>query len=218
MTRAELRADLARRLEEAVGSPVFVSTDDLDAALAEAYADLSDATEWYEIWRPVRLCHTRPYYDVRTVFPDDEILTPTRAFNEQTNRWLVPDTPVGLDRGYRRWEQVYGQPERMTVRGLFWFGYWPIVAAETGTVKQYATALPPALTDEESPGFPDVFHRGLVEHALADLLPQFGEVTKALEAWTAYEAYEQGLDAYVQGRGAVPQVQGFGDGSGYGAR
>lgn len=207
MTRAELRTELARRLEESTGSPVYYSVDDLNDALHEGYREMSDATEWYEIWRTVDLLHTRRYYDVRTVFPDVEVLTPTRAFNEQTNRWLVPDTPVGLDRGWRRWEQSYGQPERLIVRGLFWFGYWPILAAETGTVKQYATALPDALEDDDEPGFPDAFHLGLVEHALAGLLPQQGEVSKALAAWAAYEGYEAGLHAYVEGRGEVPLVR-----------
>jgi len=190
---------------------VFFSDDDLDAALHEAYMDISDATEWYEVWRRVPLLHTRPYYDLRRVFSDVEVLSPTRAFNEQTNRWLIPDTPRGLDRGYRRWEQAYGESSRMVVRGLFWIGYWPIVAVESGSVKQYATALPPALADEDAPGFPEVFQRALVEHALADLLPQLGEVTKALEAWAAYEAIETELDAHVQGRGGVPQLQGYGD-------
>ena len=191
----------------------------MNGALNEGYMEMSDATEWYEVWRTVDLCHTRPYYDVRTVFNDVEVLTPTRAFNEQTNRWLTPDTPVGLDRGFRRWEQSYGQPERITIRGLFWFGYWPILAAETGTVKQFATALPESMEeDDDEPGFPEVYQHGLVEYALSTLLPQVGEVTRALEAWGRYLGYETGLQGYVDGRGSAPQVHGFGESANYSSR
>lgn len=210
MTKAELRTDLYRRLEESSSSPVFFSEDDLDEALDEAYMEISDETEWREVYRTVDLLHTRPYYDLRTVFPEYEVLTPGKAFHEDTNRWLIPSSARDLDAGYRRWEQVNAQPERVVVRGLWWLLYWPITQAESGTVKQYATVLPDALDDDDEPGFEAVFHPALVEYALARLLPQLGEVTKALDAWAQYLAYEAGLTAFVQGRGLVPMEQGFG--------
>lgn len=210
MTKAELRAETFRRLEASSSSPVFFTVADVDAALDEAYEEMSDAAEWYEVWRTIDLCSDRPYYDIRTIFADADVLTPGAAFHEDTNRWLIPSSPADLDRLYVRWEQVAGQPERVITRGLWWLGYWPITGSESGTVKQYATALPGALEDDDEPGFAEVYHDGLVSYALSLLWPQMGEVSKALEAWQAYVATEAALAATVQGRGSVPQIGGYG--------
>lgn len=208
MTRSALVAQVRRRLEQS--GTVFFTDDDIQDALHDAYMEISDATEWYEVWRTVDLCATRPYYDVRTIFPGLEILTPGAAYHADTNRWLRPSSPADLDGAYARWEQVVGVPDRMLTRGLWWLGYWPITSSESGTVKQYATALPEAMDeDTDEPGFDEVFHTALVDYAVADLFPQIGEVTLALEAWAAYEAGEAALFAQVQGRGAVPQVRGY---------
>lgn len=211
MTKAELRTEVFRRIEESESSPVFWSEEDVDAAIDEAYDEISDATEWSEVWRTIDLRAQRPYYDMRTVFADVSVLTPTGAFHEDTNRWLVPASAADLDRGYPRWEQVIGPPERIVTRGLWWLGYWPITGSENGTVKQYATALPEALEDDDEPGFADRFHLALVEYALSILWPQAGEVNNALAAWDAYVALEVALLADVQGRGSVPRSHGLGD-------
>lgn len=211
MTKAELRAEVFRRLEAAESTSVFWSADDVDAAIDEAYDEISDAAEWCEVWRTIDLCAQRPYYDMRTVFADVDVLTPGAAFHENTNRWLVPASAADLDRGYPRWEQVIGPPERIVTRGLWWLGYWPITGSESGTVKQYATALPEALEDDDEPGFADRYHLALVEYALSILWPQAGEVSRALESWQTYAALEGALSADVQGRGAVPRRHGLGD-------
>lgn len=211
MTRAELIARTFERLEESSTSPVFWSEDDIADALNEGYQEMSDAAEWFELWRTVDLCAERPYYDVRTIFEGQNILTPGRAFHEDTNRWLEPCSCADLDRKYRRWEQVTGAPEKMLIRGLWWLGYWPATGSESGTVKQYATALPDALDDDDDePGFDEAFHEGPIEYALSVLLPQAGEVSAALEAWGRYLGIEAGLTAHVQGRGSVPQRHGYG--------
>jgi hypothetical protein len=210
MTFAELKADLYRRLEESSVSPVFVSEDDIEDALNDGYLDLSDATEWREVWRTVDLLAGRPYYDLRTLFRDVNVLTPLGAFHEDTNRWLTPISPRDLDGGYARWEQVSGPPDRLFTRGLWWIAYHPAIGSATGTVKQYVTALPdPLEDDDDEPGFDEDFHPALVEYALAEILPQYGEVTAALKAWEAYGAYEAGLTAHVQGRGSVARVHGY---------
>lgn len=211
MTFETLKAETFRRLEESSAAPVFYSEDDVETALNEGLMEISDATEWREIYRTVDLLHTRPYYDVRTVFADDEILSLGRAFHEDTSRWLDPCSPRDLDARYRRWERVRAVPDRIQRRGLWWVGYYPITGSESGTVKQFATALPGAMdADDDEPGFPEVFHLGIVEYALSELWPEAGEVTKALEAWQAYLLYEAGLTAHVGGRGQVPQWRGYG--------
>src|SRR5262245_34534562 len=183
MTFAELKTETFRRLEESSSSPVFWSEEDVEEALNEAYREVSDETEWNEIWRTVDLYQARPYYDVRRIFPDVHVLSIGPAYVEDTNRWLIPTVATDLDRGYSRWEQVRATPERLLVRGLWWLSYWPYSGSDTGTVKQYATVLPDPLSDDEDePGFEAVFHTALVDFAVADLLPQAGEVSGALEA------------------------------------
>lgn len=218
MTKAELRTETFRRLEASEVSETFFSTDDVDDALNEGYLELSDAAEWYELSRTVDVLASRPYYDVRTVFDGQDILTPGKAYHEDTNRWLVPVSTRDLDGLYRRWEQVTGAPDSMLMRGLWWLMYWPITGSESGTVKQYATALPDELDeDEDEPVFEAVYHEGLIDYALSILLPQAGEVGAALEAWGRYLACEAGLAQRVSGRGGVPMRHGF-DGSAVPAR
>jgi len=210
MTKAELRADVYRRLEEVTGSPVYVSQADVDDALHDGYLEISDATEWREVYRTVDLCASRPYYDLRTLFGADlVVLRPLGAFHEDTNRWLTPISPRDLDGGYARWEQVIGPPDRLFTRGLFWIAYYPAIGSDSGTVKQYLAVLPDALDDEDAPGFDEDYHPALVEYALAEILPQIGEVTAAVAAWDAYTAYERALAAHMQNRGSVARQHGY---------
>lgn len=210
MTRAELRAELYRRLEESSSGQVFFDDDDLNDALNDGYMELSDATEWYEVYRTISILHTRTYYDLRNVF-DVEVLSVGPAFHVDANRWLIPSSVRDLDGRFSRWEIVRGVPERVHTRGLWWVGYWPILGSETGTIKQYVSALPATLGDDtDEPGFDAEFHKGVIEYALAELLPQQGEVTAALEAWQRYLAVEVELGAVTQGRGMVPKPQGYG--------
>lgn len=208
MRLEELRITTMRELEEALGAPVFWSADDVDSSLNEGYREMSDASEWYEIHRTVDILHSRPWYDARTVFYGQQILTIGRGFHVDTNRWLIPSSTGDLDATYARWEQVRpATPSRILRRGLWWFAYWPIHGADSGTIRQYATAIPPMMASgDESPGFPEVFHRGLVDYALSELLPQVGEVSKGMAAWRRYLSYESGLADYARGRGSIPQV------------
>lgn len=204
MTFAQLRADVFRRLQESASAPVFWSQADVDAALLEGYQEISDATEWCERWFTVDLLQSRPAYDLRTL-TTDTVLNVGRAFHVDTNRWLTPTTPRELDRGYRRWETITGEPVRLWTSGLWWLRYYPLAGTDAGEVKQYAAVLPEDMVDDtDEPGFPGTFHYGLVEYALADLWAQDGEPTKALASWKAYLAYEAALTAFVQGRAAVP--------------
>jgi hypothetical protein len=209
VTFAELKADLLRRLRETTPSVlVWVTDDDVEAALNDGYMELSDATEWCETWQTVDLLSRRPYYDLRTVLADT-VLSIGPAFHVDTNRWLEPTTTQGLDARDPRWEQRIGVPDRLVMRGLWWLSYRPLVASAVGTVKQYFTALPAPLVEaSDEPGFPVEFHRGLVDFATAEFLAQDGDTERALEAWAAYGRIELGLQAWVDARLAVPRVHG----------
>jgi hypothetical protein len=209
MTRAELRTEVFRRLQESATTPVFWTVTDVDAALDEAYNAISDATGWCETWVTVDLLHLRPAYDLRTLTSKTP-LSIGKAFNDQTNRWLQPTSVRDLDSGNRRWEATTGEAARVWARGLWWLSYYPKADTDSGTVTQYLTVLPDAMTaDTDVPGFPDTLHYGLVEYAVSDLWAQDAEVNKALQSWQEYLTYEGGLTAFMQGRAAVPLEHGF---------
>lgn len=204
MTRASLRERTFRRLQESATSPVFWTVADVDAALDAAYVEISDETAWCERSFTVDLLKDRPAYDLRTLTPDD-VLTVGPAFNYQTNRWLTPVRPMDLDIHDRRWEQVLGEPSAVIARGLWWVTYYPRSGSDGGTIEQYVSVRPEPMTaDTDEPGFPEAFHLGLVEHAVSDLFGQDHESALAVAAWQAYEAYEAGLSAFIQGRSRVP--------------
>jgi hypothetical protein len=211
MTKAQIMAEVARRLDEASPSAAtFWSTDDLNAAIDLGYEELSDETEWNEQWLDVDLLNDRPYYDLVTII-GASFLSLRPAFDRQTNRWLIPSTVRQLDAHDRRWERVTGEPQRLFLRGLRWLGLYPRIQSDVGQIKLFHTALPTPLADDDEPGFPDTFHYGLVEFALTELWAQDGEAALALHAWDAYLAIEAGVTAWLEGRAAGPMERGFSD-------
>jgi hypothetical protein len=210
VTFAELKGEVFRRLRESSTLPVFWTEDDVEGALNEGYAEISDASEWYEIEATIDLLDSRPYYDLRTLIADP-VLTVTAAFNDQTNRWLDPGTVEEFDHRDVRWERVTGEPQRVCLRGLWWLRFWPMVTDDAGTVRVKLTTIPRALVeDDDEPGFAAPLHEGLVDYALADLWAQDAETTKALASWRRYLAYEDALTRYSDGRLSVPMVSGLG--------
>lgn len=210
MTKAALVAEVFRRLAESSTTPVFYTEAQIEAALNAGLAEISDATEWNEQWQTIDLLGARPWYDARTVI-GTSTLSLGAAFHEETNRWMVSGRQTDLDRGDARWERVPGPPQRVMTAGLWWFSYWPRIGSDTGTVKQYFTALPADLDeDTDEPGFPEPYHYGLVEYAVYDLKSQEGETTMALQAWQAYLLVEASLQAFVDGRLSDPIMLSYG--------
>lgn len=210
MTFAQLKAETFRRLNES-SSPVFWTEADVEDALNDGYAEISDATGWYEKSATIDVLSDRPWYDLRDIIGSTFLaLGPT--FNVTTNRWLTPSSVRDLDSRDRRWETNTGQAQRVMTQTLWWMGFWPRVQADTGTVSQYYTALPtPLAADADVPLFPNTFHRGLVDYALTDLWAQDGETARALQAWAAYLTMEAKLQAWVDQRASVPTRRGFGN-------
>jgi hypothetical protein len=206
-----MRSETFRRLNEIATSPVFWTSADVDTAINEGYAELSDASEWYERHLDIALFSNQPYYDARTVI-GSEFLAPSGAFDYQTNRWLIPTTVRMFDAHDRRWERVDGEPQRVLTRGLWWLGYWPRVQSVTGgSIKQYYVALPPPLVnDTDEPGFPDTFHDGCIAFAVADLLAQDAEGDLAMLAWKTYLEIERELTDWVAGRASAAALHGWG--------
>ena len=183
MTFGEMKAEVFRLLRESTTLPVMWQEEDIEGALNEGYMELSDETEWYEKWQLIDLLDTQPLYDTRTLLRHP-FLRLGAAYNNQTSRWMTPTSPGELDRGDRRWQQRVAEPEFVFPRGLWWLCYWPFKGVNSGTIKQYYRALPPALSDDDDvPGFHVSNHYALVEFALADLYAQDAEVDLAWSHW-----------------------------------
>jgi hypothetical protein len=205
---AELQTEVFRRLSESSSDPAFWTATDVKAALNEGYEEMSDASEWYEWNANLPLLSNRTYYDMRTCFGGDTVLTLKQAFNSTTRRWLNPVELRELDCGTNtQWEDVQGEPQSWFIRGLFWLGTFPKQESDSGTMKMYFTALPPALdSDYDEPGFPQDFQYGIVEYALGDLLSQEAETKKALSHFGEYLTYEAGLNSYTAGRISLDRI------------
>jgi hypothetical protein len=209
MTFGDMKQEVSRRLAEVSGRVVW-SDDEIATAILDGYAEMSDATDWYEASVGIDLLNDHHYYDLRAVI-GETFLALRPAFDVQTNRWLIPSSVHELDAHDRRWERVTGEPYRVFLRGLWWLGFYPRIQTEAGVVTQYYTALPPPLSDDtDEPGFPETFHDGPIAFAMADLLAQDAESKLALLAWEEYLAIEAGLTAWVEGRASGPMLHGFG--------
>lgn len=211
MTFAEIKTEVFRLLRESTTSPVMWQEVDVAAAINEGYMELSDETEWYERWQEIEILENQSLYDARTLFRHP-FLRAGAAYNNQTSRWMVPSSPREMDRGDRRWQQRTGEPEFLFTRGLWWLCYWPFKGANSGTIKQYYRALPPALSeDSDEPGFHTSHHYALVEFALADLFAQDAETDLAWQHFKLYVTYEAGMSDHTGNRLRTPMPQAMGE-------
>jgi hypothetical protein len=212
MVLSEITAEVFRRIEEDSSSPVFWTDDDVQIAINRAYQEISDHTEWFETYRVLDLLNDRPWYDGRFVLHPN-LLSIGAAYHNTTNRWMLPATERELDTFDRRWETSKEVPQRILTQGLWWFSYWPRVVADTttGPIKQYFTRLPdPLVEDTDEPGFPDLYHYGLVDYAVSDLFAQDSEAQLAQDAWGAYLVQESGLQTWVDARAEQALMHGYG--------
>jgi hypothetical protein len=205
MNRGEMRTKTRRKLNEA--SATFWTDTDINDALNEGYAEMADASEFYERQAMVPTLKGRTYYDLSLILPDT-FLSPRRAYNPVTSRWLDPTDPLQQDHhNFVQWELTQGEPIRYLMRGNWWMGVWPKPAQDGPGMRLLYTAIPEAMSaDTDEPLFPVEFHEGIPEFAISELLGQSRVTTLALAHWKRYRAYEEALTAYVDGRISLAQV------------
>ena len=199
MNFGQLKTDVRRRLGDS--TTAFFSNDDIENAIQDAYAELADATEFFERYANLTTIAGHTYYNLTHILPDT-FLSPRRVYSGTTNRWLTPTTPRELDyHTYRQWELVYGPPEKYWMRGNWWFGIFPRTADDVPILRFCYTAIPDEFVDDsDTPAFPQEFHPGISASALSDLFSQQRETEKALVKWAEYLGYQDGLKKYVDGR------------------
>lgn len=210
MNFGAMKAEVRRKLAEHSSGLVYWTASEIGDAVNAGLMEISDATEWNEAHVRLPLLSHRRYYDLRTAI-GETFLAIRPAFDDQTNRWLIPSTTVNMDARDRRWEMSDGEPERLFTRGPFILGVWPEPQTDFGTLKQYYVGLPdPLVDDEDEPAFPETWHYACVDFALTDLWAMDGETAFALQAWAAYLEGETALAAWVNHRAAEAARTGLG--------
>lgn len=209
MTFSELRAEVFRRLREESSGPVIWAQADVDGAINEGYAEISDATEWNEKYKTIDILDRQRYYDMRTVVGRGFLMYGP-AYNNTTSRWMTPISHRHISEGDSRWEQRLTEPEYVLARSLWWLGYWPIKTAEVGSIKQYYVGLPEELDeDSDEPGIHSSFHYGIIEFALADLFAQLPSADLAWAHWKSYLEYEEKFRQWRDRRAGPPMRRGW---------
>lgn len=205
MTFGQMQTEVRNRLNES--STAFFSDADIEDALNDGLAELSDATEWNEREATISVKHGHTYYNLRRLLSDG-FLSLRHCWNVTTQKWLTPTEPRELDyHTHRTWEQSSAEPERYFIRGIWNLGFWLKPPQDKRAVRVYFTALPDAMSASgDTPGFPQEFHYGIVEYALSDLLAQQRETKKALGHWQAYTAYETRLRRYADQRQSIDRL------------
>lgn len=197
LTLSDIRSRVRTKFE---ASTTRWSDADIDAAINDGLAELSEVTGYFERWVSIQVKAARTYYDLRGLTPD-VALSVTAVWHEAGVRWL---TPINIgDIGFDEWEKTPGSPTGWFVRGAWWLGIWPRPASEPDEfLRIYYTGVAPALTDDGHipEQLPDEFAPALEEYAVYELQQREGETDKALFWWGKYKEREKALEQHMAHR------------------
>lgn len=197
LTLSDIRGRVRTKYEAA--STTRWSDADINAAINDGLAELSEVTRYFERWVSLPLKAERTYYDLRGLTPEQP-MSVTAVWHEPGVRWL---TPVSLGDIAEDFEETSGNPTAWFMRGLFWLGIWPRPTADTGEfIRIYYTGVAPSLDEdgEEPRQLPDEFVPALEEYALYELHQREGETQKALYWWQKYQEREKALEQHMAHR------------------
>ena len=197
LTLSDIRSRVRTRFEAA--STTRWANADVNAAINDGLAELSEATRYYERWVSVPL-RARTYFDLRGLTPET-VLSVTAVWHDSGCRWLTPMNVT--DMTYEEWELTTGNPIGWFTRGLWWLGIHPKPSSDLDEwLRVYYTGVAPSLTsDEHEPKqLPDEFVPALEEYALYELLQRDGETDKALYWWGKYKERERALEQHLAHR------------------
>lgn len=193
MTRAQIRDRILIALNESTSSPVFWSTAQLDAVIAEASEVLAEEAKAIKRTAFVGRQAGASYYFTRGVAPD--LMAIYRVWLPDLNRRLIAVGISELDGQNETWPTVHGDPEYWFPVSWDCFGIYPKPAASGGTMRLDYFAWPRTLLDDsDEPEFRESDHDALVLYGIYDGLMKMWSAPRALELFNLF------LDSWKTGR------------------
>ncbi len=177
-TLTDIGNRVQRNLDD-LNANFFKRATDINPSIQDGYNLVAALTETIEKSATITLQSGLVYYDFATLIPD--YLRIFGIYNNNTNRWMHPITPLALYRVRDDWELANDQP--------YWFwpinyrkvALFPVLATATGTITVLYKAKADTLLDDSTPQVPIERDGALEFYSSGDLLEQAEEFTKALD-------------------------------------
>lgn len=193
MTRAQIRDRILRALNESTSAPVFWTTAQLDAVIAEGAEVLAEEAKAIHRSAFIARKEGSTYYFLRGLAPD--VMAITRIWLDDLKRRLVAVSLAELDQQNETWPQITGDPEYWFPVSWDVFGVYPHPSTSGGLMRIDYLAWPRTLLDDEDePEFRESDHEALVLYGVYDGLMKRWDAARALELYNRF------LDAWQVGR------------------
>lgn len=182
MTRDDLRTRILVHLYDDPLDPVFWTTPEIDAMIAEGQEIASE-----EVRAHRRTCYIpkrdgAQIYDLRTIATD--CMAPYRLWDHTTSERLQARTMHALDQDRQRWLTTTGtQPRYWFPVSWGRFGIYPATLAGGGLLRVDYLAWPEAIQEDD-----DELDGSEADH---DLLVLYGEYCGLIQQWEAARAAER---------------------------
>jgi hypothetical protein len=179
MLVSTLRADIRSNLADQ-NITFYTDTDILDA-IQDGCDQVITKTGLVEKFVDVPFQANVGYYDLFSLIAD--YYSVTQVYNNQINRWLVPQILSDYDLIRDDWEVWNGPPAFFTPVDHRRIVIVPRPPTTNGTMRVFYKARPETLTSSSSLPFPSDLSPVIEHYATADLLEQAREYNKAGLMW-----------------------------------
>lgn len=185
MTRAQIRDRILAALNESTTAPVFWSTAQLDATIAEASEVLAEEAKAIRRTAFVGRQPGSTYYFLRGLAPD--VMAVTRIWLPDSSKRLTAVSIAELDAQNETWPLATGDPEYWFPVSWDCFGIYPHPAAGGGLLRIDYLAWPRTLLDDEDePEFRDADQDSVVMYGIYDGLMKKWDAARALELFNRF--------------------------------
>ena len=193
MTRAQIRDRILNALNESTSSPVFWSTAQIDAVIAEASEVLAEEAKAIRRTAFVGRSAGATYYFTRGMAPD--VMAVTRIWLPDQSKRLTAVSIAELDAQNSTWGTVTGDPEYWFPVSWDCFGIYPRPAQGGGLLRVDYLAWPRTLLDDDDePEFREADQDSLVMYGIYDGLMKRWDAPRALQLFNRF------MDQWQTGR------------------
>lgn len=162
------------------GITFYTNTDILDS-IQDSCDQLVSRSGLIEKTVDINFVASTGYYDLSVLIPD--FYTVTQIYNNVTRQWLLPQTTSDYDMIRDDWEIWTGSPRFFTPIDYKRVAIVPRPSTTIGSMKIYYKAKSPTLTLATDLAFPADINYVPESYAVADLLEQAREYSKASLTW-----------------------------------